>query len=81
VAAEIQGRPISGVIRVKREHVRKNNTVWVMKDGKLEIRDVDIVFSDAGYAYVRTGLNDGEKVVTSSLATVAGGFPAFERRR
>jgi len=73
VAAEIQGRPISGVIRVKRDHVRKNNTVWVMKDGKLEIRDVDIVFSDAGYAYVRTGLNDGEKVVTSSLATVAGG--------
>ncbi|MBS0013175.1 MAG: efflux RND transporter periplasmic adaptor subunit [Desulfobacterales bacterium] len=75
VEAEIQGRPIPDVIRLKRDYIRKNNTVWVMKDGKLEIRDVKIVFSDAEHAYVRTGLNDGEKVVTSSLATVAGGAP------
>ncbi|MFO7931952.1 MAG: efflux RND transporter periplasmic adaptor subunit [Desulfosalsimonas sp.] len=73
VEARITGRPISGVIRLERGSIRKNDTVWVMKDGKLEIRDVEIVFSDAGHAYIRKGLEHGEKVVTSSLATVAQG--------
>ena len=43
----------------------------VMKDGKLEIRETKIVFRDADYAYIREGLDDGDEVVTTTLATVA----------
>lgn len=70
---EIIGRPIEDVVRLQRQYVRDRDTVWVMKDEKLEIRDTDIVFRDATYAYIQSGLEDGDEVVISTLATVANG--------
>ncbi|MFO8000718.1 MAG: efflux RND transporter periplasmic adaptor subunit [Marinilabilia sp.] len=75
VETRIHGREIGNVIRLSRDYVRKNQTVWVMADEKLEIREVDIVLSDAEYAYIREGLEDNEKVVTTNLATVVEGSP------
>ena len=71
--AQIEGRPIEAVVRLNREYVREDDTVWVMKDGKLDIREIEVVFRDARYAYIRKGLESGEEVVTSTLATVAEG--------
>ena len=73
IEAQIEGRPIENVVRLSREYVREGDTVWVMKEGKLEIRETDVVFRDAEYAYIRKGLESGEEVVTSTLATVADG--------
>ena len=74
VDAEIEARPIEDVVRIGRDYVRTNQTVWVMKDGQLNIRDVQVVLSDAGHAYITEGLEGGEKVVTTSLSTVAEGI-------
>jgi hypothetical protein len=71
----IEGRPLPGVIRLERPYLRGNRTVWVMEDEKLSIREVDVLFQDANYAYLSGGLSDGEKVVTTNLATVAEGTP------
>jgi len=71
----IEGRPIEDTVRIEREHVRRDNTAWVMVDGKLDIRSLDIAFEDAAYAYVRGGLDDGDRVVTTTLATVTQGLP------
>ena len=73
IEAQIEGRPIDDVVRLSREYVHDRDTVWVMKDGKLEIRETDIVFRDAEYAYIREGLTGGDEVVTTTLATVADG--------
>lgn len=73
VEAHIQAREIQDVIRLNRDHLRQGETVWVMEDGKLSIREVDIVFEDAEYAYVRSGLSDGDKIVTTDLSTVVEG--------
>jgi hypothetical protein len=62
------------VVRLNRDHLRQNDTVWVMADGKLDIRDVNVVFRDAEYAYIRSDLDEGEHVVTTSLATVTQGL-------
>lgn len=72
---EIEGREIEDVVRLSRRHLRRDDTTWVAADGKLEIRKLDVVFRDAEYAYVRTGLADGETVVTTTLATVSEGLP------
>lgn len=72
--AHIEGRPIEDVIRVPREYVREGDTVLVMRDGQLEIRSVEIVFRDADDAYISEGLQDGDEVVTTTLATVAEGI-------
>lgn len=69
----IEGNTISNVVRLDRNHVRDNNKVWVMKDGKLEIKEVDVILTDNQYAYIREGLEGGAKVITTNLSTVAEG--------
>lgn len=70
---EIEGTPIEDVVRLPREYVRDQDTVWIMKDDKLEIRDCKVAFRDAAFAYVSDGLNSDDEVVISTLATVAEG--------
>jgi RND family efflux transporter MFP subunit len=74
VDAEIEARTIEDVVRLDRDHLRTNQTVWVMKDGKLQIRNVDVVLSDAGHTYISKGLEHEEMVVTTNLSTVAEGI-------
>ena len=73
IEARIEGKPIENVVRLNRQYVHDRSTVWVMKDNKLEIREVEIVFQDAAHAYIRQGLESGEEVVATTLATVAEG--------
>lgn len=74
VEVNLQADPVTNVVRLNRDYVRSNNTVWVMKDGKLEIREVEIVLTDDVYAYIRKGLEDGEKVIITDLSTVSNGI-------
>ncbi len=73
VEARIQAEELKQVIRIDRAHLRKDDTVWVMKDGKLDIRKVDVAFEDPDHAYLRAGLEAGEQVVKTNLATVKKG--------
>ena len=73
IETEIEGQPIEDVVRLRRDLVRDQDTVWVMADGKLQIRNVEIVFRDADFAYIGEGLDDGDTIVTTTLATVADG--------
>lgn len=75
VEAEIEGDQLQDVIRLNRDYLRENETVWVKKNDKLDIRNVDIIFQDAKYAYIRKGLNGGDSIVTTNLATVTEGAP------
>lgn len=74
VELRIVGEPLEGVVRLSRAYLRQNDTVWVMVDNALDIREVEVVFSDAEYAYIASGLEAGEHVVTTSLATVTEGL-------
>lgn len=70
----IEGRELRNVARVPRDLVRKGDTVWLMRDDQLAIQPVDIAFRDNDYAYVRSGLAAGDRIVTTSLATVKDGI-------
>ena len=70
----IQGKPMRNVARLDREYVRDEDTVWVRKDGKLDIRKVQIDYRDAEFAYISSGIEDGDEVVISTLATPAAGI-------
>ncbi|MDX1381564.1 MAG: efflux RND transporter periplasmic adaptor subunit [Xanthomonadales bacterium] len=73
VECRIHGREIEDAVRLPRGHVRKGDTIWIMDGDQLAIRNVEIVFQDAEYAYIREGLSDRDAVVTTSLATVREG--------
>lgn len=74
VEAEIQAMPVQNVVRLDRDYLRRNQTVWVMENGKLSIRPVEILLTDTEYAYIKSGLKDGEEVVTTNLSTVTEGI-------
>ena len=69
----IQGDLIRDVVRISRDYIRKDETVWVKEEGKLQIRDVKILFRDAKYAYIESGVEEGEMIVTTNLSTVVDG--------
>lgn len=73
VETSIRGKKIKNVVRLNRDFLREDDTVWVMKDGELDIREVQVAFRDADYAYIAEGLSPGERVVTTNLATVVEG--------
>lgn len=75
VEARIQGETLPQVVRLDRAYLRKDRTVWVMSDDKLDIRKVSVIFQDKKYAYVEAGLEGGERIVMTDLATVAPGAP------
>ena len=71
----MKGRKVEGVFKLSRDYIRKGNTVWVMDEGELDIREVDIILSDAEHAYITAGLEENDRVVTTNLATVVDGAP------
>jgi RND family efflux transporter MFP subunit len=75
VEASIRGLEIPDVVRIERDYVREDDTVWTMEDGELRVKEVDIVVRDAKYAYVSSGLEDGDQLVTTNLSTVVDGAP------
>ena len=75
VEANIQAEELENVVRLNRDYIRQNDKVWVMNNDSLDIRDVNIIFRDANYAYITEGLHGGENVVTTNLSTVVEGSP------
>ena len=62
--------PISNAIRVPRVALRNGRNVYVMNDRNLlEIRDVDIAWSEPDAVLVTGGLQPNERVVISRIAT------------
>lgn len=75
VEAHVQANKIENVVKLNRDHLRNNNTVWVMQDGKLNVREVEVLLTDHEFAYISKGLKGGETVITTNLSTVAEGIP------
>lgn len=71
---EIEAKAMKNVVRLDRNFVRDEDRVWVKKDGKLDIREVQIDFRDGDNVYISDGLDDGDEVVVSTLATPAAGI-------
>ena len=76
VRAEIEGTELSPVVAIKREHLRENDTIWLM-DGmdNLEIRSVDIVARTRKQIFIAGGVKSGERLISSDLSVPIPGSP------
>ncbi len=74
VSVEIKGDKITSVVDLSRDLLRDNQTVWIHKDGKLEIRPVEIVWKQEDRIFVRKGLQAGEQLIASNLSKVIDGM-------
>jgi len=75
VEVNIPAKEIDDVARVNRDYIRTDDTVWIMENNQLSIRNVNILVEDAEFAYISKGLNDGDQIVTTDLSTIADGVP------
>jgi RND family efflux transporter MFP subunit len=75
VETRVLADSLTDVVRLNRDYLRENQTVWVMEEGELSIREVAVKFMDAKYAYIVDGLQDEDQIVTTNLSTVVEGSP------
>lgn len=75
VQGRITGEAVDGAVTLARANLRDDDTVWVMNgDDKLEVREVKVGWRGAEHVLVTAGLEEGDRVITSALATVTPGM-------
>lgn len=74
VAAEIEGVKSQPAFIMPRTALREENKVYIIDDGKLRIRTVDVLATSRDQLLVSNGVQAGEQVVTSAVRTVIEGM-------
>jgi len=77
VKAEIEGIQLKSAVAVKRNHLYNSDTLWLLSENNtLTPRKIDISFKNRDYAFISSGLHDGEKIITSPLSAPVKGTSA-----
>ena len=72
---EIIGHTLENAAVIPRSALRENNIVWVVENGgQLKFRSVEVARMGTNQAILRSGLEDGDMVVTSGLKAVTDGM-------
>jgi RND family efflux transporter MFP subunit len=76
VDVAITARPIEDAVRLPRAALRNGREVYVMNDQSLlEIREVEIAWTEPDVVLITGGLAPGERIVTSRIATPVPNMP------
>jgi RND family efflux transporter MFP subunit len=75
VTASIEGRRLQDVIVIPSSAIYQGSYVYVVEEGTLQRRELDIVWSDVDQAIVADGLSRGDELVTTLLGQVTSGTP------
>lgn len=73
VEVALPAKTLSNVIRLPRQYLRKNDTLWLLQDDALAIKSVEVVFRDEQFVYLASGIMDSAEVITTDLSTVKEG--------
>lgn len=74
VSAEITGRTIKNAYVIPRKALRSGNKVFVVNDGKLNIKQVEVLHQDVDEVYVNSGINVDDLVAVSPIGTPVQGM-------
>ncbi len=76
VKADIPGVIISDSFRMPRNVIYQEMFIYIVKNGRLDYRKVEIAKKDKDEVIIRGGVDEGELFVTDILQGVSGGMPA-----
>ena len=74
VSVRIDGSRIDGVVRLPRPVLRDGDVVWLLVDGRLAMRPVEVVWRDRDSVYIGGGLEVGERVIASEISAPVEGM-------
>lgn len=79
VRVDIEGEKIKNVYRIDRSAMHDGDRIYLMdKDGKLEIRKVDIVWRGSEYVFVEKGITSGERLIITDIPVAVEGMALKE---
>lgn len=74
VKVVIAGKTLENSVRIPISWLRDDNILWLFKDGKLFFQKVEPVYEDRDYVYIKSGLAEGDIVITSDIPVPIGGM-------
>lgn len=74
VGLTIEGQEVDDLIELPRSWLHNGDTVYLYDDGKLVIRKVQIVWRQPDVVLLSEGLETGEQVISSAIATPVSGM-------
>lgn len=78
VSVDIIGIELKNSIKIPRDALRDGKIVWICRDDNtLELREVQTIYKDSNFVYLKSGINDGEVVITSDIAAAVDGIKLF----
>ena len=74
VEVKIPGRQLADVIQIPAKALRDRDTVWVVVNKQLQIRNVKIAHIDLDNVYISGGVKIGEKIIISPIKGASKGL-------
>ncbi|MCP4198781.1 MAG: efflux RND transporter periplasmic adaptor subunit [Proteobacteria bacterium] len=75
VTVHIPGREIEDAFEIPRNALRDGDKVWLMDgEGRLDIRQVQVIWRESQVVYVRDGLRNGDRMVISRIPMPVSGM-------
>lgn len=74
VKATLPGRPISAAVRLPNTVLHADDTVFVLSEGALQRRKVNVTHRDGNSVVINGGLQSGDRVVTTRLELMFEGM-------
>ncbi len=80
VQAQVEAAPLPKAFRLPRQALYQGDKVLVVEQGLLRIRDVAVAHADREFAYILSGVAQGEQVVMVPVQQVQEGLPVQVRQ-
>lgn len=74
VSVTFEARSPEGWMEIPMVALRDNGEVHVMREGTLHVQKVEVAWKTRDVVYLRSGLNEGDRVITSTIATPVAGM-------
>ncbi|MDD7986788.1 efflux RND transporter periplasmic adaptor subunit [Lentisphaera marina] len=75
VRIKIAGPEVQNIFKIPANVIHEGNKIYIYgQDERLEIRELDILWSDNSYAYIKDGLNEGELLISTTLDSAVPGL-------
>ena len=71
---QLQGMALDQYYVLPREALRENDTVWIVENGLLYVRPIEIVQEVDEAIYITSGITENDAVITSTLTVMTDGM-------
>lgn len=73
VTADIEGKSIDSALALPNKAIFQGSYVYIYEEGAVFRREITIAWQDEGFAIIKSGVSEGDRVVISPMGNVASG--------